>query len=232
MHNGDVTRILIVEDESSLNEPLAFLLKREGYETAIAETGTDAVEQFERDGADLILLDLMLPEMPGTEVCKRIRATSTVPIIMLTAKDSEVDIIVGLELGADDYVTKPYSTRELLARVRAVLRRSEVDSEDEDESIVQVGDIRMDIDRHTVLVRGNLTQMPLKEFELLEYLMRNAGRVLTRSQLIDRVWGPDYYGDTKTLDVHIKRIRSRIEETPSSPKLLVTVRGLGYRFEG
>jgi two-component system response regulator RegX3 len=232
MHNGDVTRILIVEDESSLNEPLAFLLKREGYETAIAETGTDAVEQFERDGADLILLDLMLPEMPGTEVCKRIRATSTVPIIMLTAKDSEVDIIVGLELGADDYVTKPYSTRELLARVRAVLRRSEVDSEDEDESIVQVGDIRMDIDRHTVLVRGNLTQMPLKEFELLEYLMRNAGRVLTRSQLIDRVWGPDYYGDTKTLDVHIKRIRSRIEVTPSSPKLLVTVRGLGYRFEG
>ncbi len=232
MHNGDVTRILIVEDESSLNEPLAFLLKREGYETAIAETGTDAVEQFERDGADLILLDLMLPEMQGTEVCKRIRATSTVPIIMLTAKDSEVDIIVGLELGADDYVTKPYSTRELLARVRAVLRRSEVDSEDEDESIVQVGDIRMDIDRHTVLVRGNLTQMPLKEFELLEYLMRNAGRVLTRSQLIDRVWGPDYYGDTKTLDVHIKRIRSRIEVTPSSPKLLVTVRGLGYRFEG
>ena len=232
MHNGDVTRILIVEDESSLNEPLAFLLKREGYETAIAESGTDAVEQFERDGADLILLDLMLPEMPGTEVCKRIRATSTVPIIMLTAKDSEVDIIVGLELGADDYVTKPYSTRELLARVRAVLRRSEVDSEDEDESIVQVGDIRMDIDRHTVLVRGNLTQMPLKEFELLEYLMRNAGRVLTRSQLIDRVWGPDYYGDTKTLDVHIKRIRSRIEEIPSSPKLLVTVRGLGYRFEG
>ncbi|WP_125106443.1 response regulator transcription factor [Gulosibacter massiliensis] len=227
-----MTRILIVEDESSLNEPLAFLLKREGYETAIAETGTDAVEQFERDGADLILLDLMLPEMQGTEVCKRIRATSTVPIIMLTAKDSEVDIIVGLELGADDYVTKPYSTRELLARVRAVLRRSEVDSEDEDESIVQVGDIRMDIDRHTVLVRGNLTQMPLKEFELLEYLMRNAGRVLTRSQLIDRVWGPDYYGDTKTLDVHIKRIRSRIEVTPSSPKLLVTVRGLGYRFEG
>jgi two-component system response regulator RegX3 len=232
MHNGEVTRILIVEDESSLNEPLAFLLKREGYETAIAETGTDAVEQFERDGADLVLLDLMLPEMPGTEVCKRIRATSTVPIIMLTAKDSEVDIIVGLELGADDYVTKPYSTRELLARVRAVLRRSEVEGDDEDDSIVQVGDIRMDIDRHTVLVRGELTQMPLKEFELLEYLKRNAGRVLTRSQLIDRVWGPDYYGDTKTLDVHIKRIRSRIEQTPSSPELLVTVRGLGYRFEG
>jgi len=231
MHNGGVTRILIVEDESSLHEPLAFLLKREGYETAVAENGLDAVEQFERDGADLVLLDLMLPEMPGTEVCKRIRAISNVPIIMLTAKDSEVDIIVGLELGADDYVTKPYSTRELLARVRAVLRRSEQDEEDEDDGIVQVGDIRMDIDRHTVLVRGTLTQMPLKEFELLEYLMRNAGRVLTRSQLIDRVWGPDYYGDTKTLDVHIKRIRSRIEEAPSSPRLLVTVRGLGYRFE-
>ncbi len=231
MHNGGVTRILIVEDESSLHEPLAFLLKREGYETAVAENGIDAVEQFERDGADLVLLDLMLPEMPGTEVCKRLRAISNVPIIMLTAKDSEIDIIVGLELGADDYVTKPYSTRELLARVRAVLRRSEQEEEDEDDGIVQVGDIRMDIDRHTVLVRGNLTQMPLKEFELLEYLMRNAGRVLTRSQLIDRVWGPDYYGDTKTLDVHIKRIRSRIEETPSSPRLLVTVRGLGYRFE-
>lgn len=231
MHNGGVTRILIVEDESSLHEPLAFLLKREGYETAVAENGIDAVEQFERDGADLVLLDLMLPEMPGTEVCKRLRAVSNVPIIMLTAKDSEIDIIVGLELGADDYVTKPYSTRELLARVRAVLRRSEQEEEDEDDGIVQVGDIRMDIDRHTVLVRGNLTQMPLKEFELLEYLMRNAGRVLTRSQLIDRVWGPDYYGDTKTLDVHIKRIRSRIEETPSSPRLLVTVRGLGYRFE-
>ncbi|MFD2674379.1 response regulator transcription factor [Gulosibacter bifidus] len=226
-----MTRILIVEDESSLHEPLAFLLKREGYETAVAENGIDAVEQFERDGADLVLLDLMLPEMPGTEVCKRLRAISNVPIIMLTAKDSEIDIIVGLELGADDYVTKPYSTRELLARVRAVLRRSEQEEEDEDDGIVQVGDIRMDIDRHTVLVRGNLTQMPLKEFELLEYLMRNAGRVLTRSQLIDRVWGPDYYGDTKTLDVHIKRIRSRIEETPSSPRLLVTVRGLGYRFE-
>lgn len=231
MHNGGVTRILIVEDESSLHEPLAFLLKREGYETAVAEDGLDAVEQFERDGADLVLLDLMLPEMPGTEVCKRLRATSNVPIIMLTAKDSEVDIIVGLELGADDYVTKPYSTRELLARVRAVLRRSEQEEENEEDGIVQVGDIRMDIDRHTVLVRGALTQMPLKEFELLEYLMRNAGRVLTRSQLIDRVWGPDYYGDTKTLDVHIKRIRSRIEEEPSSPRLLVTVRGLGYRFE-
>ncbi|MDJ1369953.1 response regulator transcription factor [Gulosibacter molinativorax] len=227
-----MTRILIVEDESSLHEPLAFLLNREGYETAVAENGNDAVELFERDGADLILLDLMLPGMPGTEVCKRIRAISAVPIIMLTAKDSEVDIIVGLELGADDYVTKPYSTRELLARIRAVLRRAEQVEEDEDDGIVEVNDIRMDVDRHTVVVRGQLTQMPLKEFELLEFLMRNSGRVLTRGQLIDRVWGPDYYGDTKTLDVHIKRIRSRIEVAPSSPKLLVTVRGLGYRFEG
>lgn len=232
MHNRSVTRILIVEDESSLHEPLAFLLNREGYETGVAENGNDAVELFEREGADLVLLDLMLPGMPGTEVCKRIRAVSAVPIIMLTAKDSEVDIIVGLELGADDYVTKPYSTRELLARVRAVLRRAEQVEEDEDDGIVEVNDIRMDVDRHTVVVRGQLTQMPLKEFELLEFLMRNSGRVLTRGQLIDRVWGPDYYGDTKTLDVHIKRIRSRIEVTPSSPKLLVTVRGLGYRFEG
>ena len=227
-----MTRILIVEDEASLHEPLSFLLKREGYETEVVESGTGAIDVFDRDGADLVLLDLMLPGIPGTEVCKQIRMTSNVPIIMLTAKDSEVDIIVGLELGADDYVTKPYSTRELLARIRAVLRRSEEAEEDEDAGIVEVNDIRMDVDRHTVTVRGELTQMPLKEFELLEYLLRNAGRVLTRGQLIDRVWGPDYYGDTKTLDVHIKRIRSRIEETPSSPKLLVTVRGLGYRFEG
>ena len=232
MHNGHVTRILIVEDEASLHEPLSFLLKREGYDIAVVETGLEAIEVFDRDGADLVLLDLMLPGIPGTEVCKQIRMTSNVPIIMLTAKDSEVDIIVGLELGADDYVTKPYSTRELLARIRAVLRRSEQAEEDEEDGIVEVNDIRMDVDRHTVTVRGALTQMPLKEFELLEYLLRNAGRVLTRGQLIDRVWGPDYYGDTKTLDVHIKRIRSRIEETPSTPKLLVTVRGLGYRFEG
>ena len=232
MHNGCVTRILIVEDEASLHEPLSFLLKREGFDVEVAEDGTEAIEMFDRDGADMVLLDLMLPGIPGSEVCKQIRMTSNVPIIMLTAKDSEVDIIVGLELGADDYVTKPYSTRELLARVRAVLRRSEQAENDENDGIVEVNDIRMDVDRHTVTVRGELTQMPLKEFELLEYLLRNAGRVLTRGQLIDRVWGPDYYGDTKTLDVHIKRIRSRIEETPSSPKLLVTVRGLGYRFEG
>ncbi len=232
MHNSRVTRILIVEDEASLHEPLSYLLKREGFEVEVAEDGTEAIEMFDLDGADMVLLDLMLPGIPGSEVCKQIRMTSNVPIIMLTAKDSEVDIVVGLELGADDYVTKPYSTRELLARIRAVLRRSEQADGDENDGIVEVNDIRMDVDRHTVTVRGELTQMPLKEFELLEYLLRNAGRVLTRGQLIDRVWGPDYYGDTKTLDVHIKRIRSRIEETPSSPKLLVTVRGLGYRFEG
>ncbi|CAG7844079.1 Sensory transduction protein regX3 [Pseudoclavibacter triregionum] len=231
MHNGGVTRILLVEDEASLHEPLSFLLRREGYEIAVAETGTDALDLFDREGADLVLLDLMLPGIPGTEVCRQLRMTSMVPIIMLTAKDSEVDIVVGLELGADDYVTKPYSTRELLARIRAVLRRNATAEEEEDDGIIEVGDIRMDVERHTVSVRGEVTPMPLKEFELLEYLMRNSGRVLTRGQLIDRVWGPDYYGDTKTLDVHIKRIRSRIEETPSSPKLLVTVRGLGYRFE-
>ena len=226
-----MTRILLVEDEASLFEPLSFLLKREGYEVEIAESGTDALDLFDEQGADLVLLDLMLPGIPGTEVCRQIRMTSQVPIIMLTAKDSEVDIVVGLELGADDYVTKPYSTRELLARIRAVLRRNATPEDEVDDGVVEVGDIRMDIERHTVTVRGELTPMPLKEFELLEYLMRNSGRVLTRGQLIDRVWGPDYFGDTKTLDVHIKRIRSRIEETPSSPKLLVTVRGLGYRFE-
>lgn len=229
---ASVTRILLVEDESALHEPLSFLLGREGYEVAVAETGLDALDLFDRDGADLVLLDLMLPGVPGTEVCKQIRLTSKVPIIMLTAKDSEVDIVVGLELGADDYVTKPYSTRELLARVRAVLRRNEQEDEAEDDSIIEVGEVRMDLDRHTLQVSGKVTPMPLKEYELLEYLMRNSGRVLTRGQLIDRVWGPDYYGDTKTLDVHIKRIRSRIEEKPSTPVRLVTVRGLGYRYEG
>jgi two-component system, OmpR family, response regulator RegX3 len=225
-----MTRILIVEDEPSLSEPLAYLLGREGYETTVAEDGPAAIAEFDRAGADLILLDLMLPGLPGTEVCREIRTRSSVPIIMLTAKDSEVDVVVGLELGADDYVTKPYSTRELLARMRAVLRRR-TDQDDEDESVLEAGSVRMDIERHTVAVDGTDVAMPLKEFELLELLLRNAGRVLTRGQLIDRVWGADYFGDTKTLDVHIKRIRSRIEKTPSEPVMLVTVRGLGYRFE-
>jgi len=225
-----VTRILIVEDEPSLSEPLSFLLRREGYDTEIAADGREALAAFDRDGADLVLLDLMLPGLPGTEVCRELRTRSSVPIIMLTAKDSEVDIVVGLELGADDYVTKPYSTRELLARIRAVLRRR-IEVDDLDESVLEVGGVRMDVDRHAVSVDGKEVPMPLKEFELLELLLRNAGRVLTRGQLIDRIWGADYFGDTKTLDVHIKRIRSKIEADPSQPALLLTVRGLGYRFE-
>jgi len=225
-----MTRILIVEDEASLSEPLAFLLEREGYETTVAEDGLAGLAEFDRNGADLILLDLMLPGLAGTEVCREVRMRSSVPIIMLTAKDSEVDIVVGLELGADDYVTKPYSTRELLARIRAVLRRRAEDV-DEADSVLEAGGVRMDVERHTVSVDGAEVTMPLKEFELLELLLRNGGRVLTRGQLIDRVWGADYFGDTKTLDVHIKRIRTKIEKTPSQPKLLVTVRGLGYRFE-
>lgn len=225
-----MTRILIVEDESSLSEPLAFLLGREGYDIEIAADGPSAIAEFDRTGSDLILLDLMLPGISGTEVCREIRTRSQVPIIMLTAKDSEVDVVVGLELGADDYVTKPYSTRELLARIRAVMRRR-VEDEAGDSAILVAGDVRMDVERHTVTVRGAELAMPLKEFELLEVLLRNSGRVLTRGQLIDRVWGADYFGDTKTLDVHIKRIRSKIEASPSDPTMLVTVRGLGYRFE-
>jgi two-component system response regulator RegX3 len=224
-----MTHILIVEDESALSEPLAYLLEREGYETTVAADGLTAVAEFDRTGADLVLLDLMLPGLSGTEVCREIRTRSAVPIIMLTAKDDEVDVVVGLELGADDYVTKPYKSRELLARIRAVLRRRSDD--DEVESILSAGSVRMDVERHTVSVGGADVAMPLKEFELLEYLLRNSGRVLTRGQLIDRVWGADYFGDTKTLDVHIKRIRSRIEAEPSQPTMLLTVRGLGYRFE-
>ena len=228
-----MTRILLVEDERALSEPLSFLLEREGYEVTVAEDGPSAISEFDRDGADLILLDLMLPGLPGTEVCREIRTRSSVPIIMLTAKDSEVDIVVGLELGADDYLTKPYSTRELLARIRAVLRRHTDlgDETEKREEVLAAGTVQMDLERHAVTVSGELVNMPLKEFELLEFLMRNAGRVLTRGQLIDRVWGTDYFGDTKTLDVHIKRIRSRIEAVPSEPVMLVTVRGLGYRFE-
>ena len=227
-----MTRILLVEDEPDLADPLAYLLRREGYEVEIAEDGPAALAAFEERGADILLLDLMLPGMPGTEVCRQIRTGSSVPIIMLTAKDSEVDIVVGLELGADDYITKPYSSRELLARMRAVLRRTAQNDEEFDDGVLDGGRVVLDVDRHTVSVAGSEISMPLKEFELLELLMRNSGRVLTRGQLIDRVWGSDYFGDTKTLDVHIKRIRSRIEEQPSEPRMLVTVRGLGYRFEG
>ncbi|BDZ44850.1 response regulator transcription factor [Naasia aerilata] len=224
-----MTHILLVEDEPALSEPLAFLLGREGYEVTVAADGPTGVAEFARTGADLVLLDLMLPGLPGTEVCREIRTRSAVPIIMLTAKDSEVDIVVGLELGADDYVTKPYSTRELLARIRAVLRRQQ--EPEDSQSQLHVGPVRMDVERHLVTVGGAATPMPLKEFDLLELLLRNAGRVLTRGQLIDRVWGADYFGDTKTLDVHIKRLRAKIEADPSDPTLLVTVRGLGYRIE-
>jgi two-component system response regulator RegX3 len=225
-----VTRILVVEDEESFSDPLSYLLRREGYEVSVADDGPAALEEFERNGADLVLLDLMLPGLPGTEVCRRLRSKSNVPVIMLTAKDGEIDKVVGLELGADDYVTKPYSSRELVARVRAVLRRG---SEPEQSSVatVEAGPVRMDIERHVVTVDGQPVAMPLKEFELLELLLRNAGRVLTRMQLIDRVWGSDYVGDTKTLDVHVKRLRGKIEPDPASPRHLVTVRGLGYKFE-
>lgn len=227
-----MTKILLVEDEASLSEPLAYLLGKEGFEVTVAETGTAAVEIFTKNGADLILLDLMLPGLSGTEVCRQIRATSAVPIIMLTAKDTEVDKVVGLELGADDYVTKPYSARELVARIRAVLRRQGgVDENYGDDTQLVAGPVKMDIDRHIVTVNGVNTPLPLKEFELLEFLVRNSGRVLTRVQLIDRVWGSDYFGDTKTLDVHIKRLRAKIEEDPANPVYIQTVRGLGYKFE-
>ncbi|MDR8018770.1 response regulator transcription factor [Nesterenkonia aerolata] len=226
-----MTKILLVEDEASFSEALSYTLEKEGYEVTVAEDGISAVELFDEEGADLVLLDLMLPGQPGTEVCRQIRQRSTVPVIMLTAKDSEIDKVVGLELGADDYITKPYSSRELLARVRAVLRRGG-ESEAFDEASVAAGPVRMDVERHTVEVGGESVALPLKEFELLEMLLRNAGRVLTRGQLIDRVWGTDYVGDTKTLDVHVKRLRAKIEPDPSSPKHLVTVRGLGYKFEG
>ena len=228
-----MTRVLIVEDEDSLADPLAFLLRKEGFDVTIAGDGPTALESFEAEGADIVLLDLMLPGMSGTDVCKRLRVSSSVPVIMVTARDSEIDKVVGLELGADDYVTKPYSARELIARIRAVLRRGADKESDEPEEIgvLESGPVRMDIERHTVSVRGSGVTLPLKEFDLLEYLLRNSGRVLTRGQLIDRVWRSDYVGDTKTLDVHVKRLRSKVEEDPGKPVHLVTVRGLGYKFE-
>jgi two-component system response regulator RegX3 len=225
-----VTRILVVEDEESFSDPLSYLLRREGYEVAVADDGPAALEEFDRNGADLVLLDLMLPGLPGTEVCRQLRVRSKVPVIMLTAKDGEIDKVVGLELGADDYVTKPYSSRELVARIRAVLRRG-AEPELSGAATVEAGPVRMDVERHVVTVNGTTVPMPLKEFELLEMLLRNAGRVLTRMQLIDRVWGSDYVGDTKTLDVHVKRLRGMLEPDPATPQYLVTVRGLGYKFE-
>ena len=227
-----MTRILIVEDEASFHEALSFLLGKEGFTVSIAENGREALEKFARDGADLILLDLMIPEVSGIEVCRSIRTTSQVPIIMLTAKDAEIDKVVGLELGADDYVTKPYSSRELIARIKAVLRRGISDADlSADLEVISVGPIRLDTARHQASINGNPIALPLKEFELLEFLMRNSGRVLTRSQLIDRVWGGDYFGDTKTLDVHVKRLRAKIEVDPANPLLIQTIRGLGYKLE-
>ncbi|MGO1537272.1 MAG: response regulator [Yaniella sp.] len=225
-----MTRILVVEDEPSISDPLAYLLQREGYEVTVVDDGLEAVEEFDRNGTDLVLLDLMLPGQPGTDVIRQIRQESQVPVIMLTAKDGEVDKVVGLELGADDYVTKPYSARELIARIRAVMRRN-ADADELIPDTVAAGPVRMDVERHVVTVDGADITMPLKEFDLLEMLLRNSGRVMTRGQLIDRVWGPGYVGDTKTLDVHIKRLRSKIEPDPSSPRYLMTVRGLGYKFE-
>jgi two-component system, OmpR family, response regulator RegX3 len=225
-----MTRILLVEDEASFSEPLSYLLEKEGYDVSVAETGPDAVAMFESDGADLVLLDLMLPGMSGVDVCRALRSRSNLPIIMLTAKDSEIDKVVGLELGADDYVTKPYSSRELLARIKAVLRRL-AEPEELLPATIESGPVRMDVERHVVTVGGQQVSLPLKEFELLELLLRNTGRVLTRGQLIDRIWGSDYVGDTKTLDVHIKRLRAKVESDPASPRHIVTVRGLGYKFE-
>jgi len=226
-----VTKILVVEDEASFTDALSYVLGKEGFEVVVADTGDGAIASFDKFGADLVLLDLMLPGLSGTEVCKQLRSRSNVPIIMLTAKDTEVDKVVGLELGADDYVTKPYSKAELVARIRAVLRRQGESIETQD-SILVAGPVHIDVERHQVKIDNNSVSLPLKEFELLEYLIRNTGRVLTRAQLIDRVWGSDYFGDTKTLDVHVKRLRAKIEKDPANPVYIQTIRGLGYKFEG
>ncbi|MGY2003198.1 winged helix-turn-helix domain-containing protein [Blastococcus sp. SYSU DS1024] len=228
-----MSRVLVVEDEESFSDALSYMLRREGFETVVAATGPDALAEYDRGGADIVLLDLMLPGLPGTEVCRALRARGNVPIIMLTAKDAEIDKVVGLELGADDYVTKPYSARELVARIRAVLRRrgEAAEAAPVEGGVLVAGPVRMDVERHVVAVDGEQVALPLKEFDLLEFLLRNAGRVLTRAQLIDRVWGSDYVGDTKTLDVHVKRLRAKLEPDPANPKYLLTVRGLGYKLE-
>ena len=225
-----MTKVLVVEDEESFSDALSYMLRREQYEVEVAADGHEALKTFDRSGADIVLLDLMRPGLSGTEVCRELRSRSNVPIIMVTARDTEVDKIVGLELGADDYVTKPFSSRELVARIRAVLRRG-AEPEELLFNVIEAGPVRMDVERHVVTVDGNQVALPLREFDLLELLLRNAGRVLTRGQLIDRVWGADYVGDTKTLDVHVKRLRAKIEPDPANPKYLVTVRGLGYKFE-
>ena len=227
-----MSSVLVVEDEQSLREPLVYILQREGFEVFEAADGTAAISAWRDNNPDLILLDLMLPGMSGVDVCREIRTQSAVPIIMVTAKDSEVDKVVGLEIGADDYVVKPYSTRELLARIKAVLRRGALPDGANTRMVIEAGPVRLDTERHTVTVNGSPVALPLKEFELLEFLMENTNRVLTRGQIIDRVWGSNYYGDTKTLDVHVKRIRSKIEPDPATPRFIVTVRGLGYKFEG
>jgi two-component system response regulator RegX3 len=226
-----MTRILVIEDEASFSEALSYVLTKEGYQVTVADTGDGAIKAFDKEGADLVLLDLMLPGLSGTEVCRQLRTRSQVPIIMLTAKDSEVDKVVGLELGADDYVTKPYSKAELVARIKAVLRRGSAESTEKVETVISAGPVEIDIESHKVKVLGEYVSFPLKEFELLEFLVRNSGRVLTRVQLIDRIWGSDYFGDTKTLDVHIKRLRSKIEKDPANPVFILTIRGLGYKFE-
>ena len=226
-----MTKILVVEDEASLREPLIFLLQKEGFKTIEAKDGEEAIVLFRSANPDIVLLDLMLPGKSGIEVCREIREHSNTPIIMVTAKDSEVDRVVGLEIGADDYIVKPYSTRELIARVRAVLRRGTEQKSLSTGMVITGGSVTLDPERHRVTVNGESVSMPLKEFELLEYLMENQGRVLTRGQIIDRIWGTDYFGDTKTLDVHIKRLRTKIEADSAEPKHILTIRGLGYKFE-
>ena len=225
-----MTRVLVVEDEESYRDALAYMLRKEGFDVIEAADGTAGLAEYDRAGADIVLLDLMMPGLPGTEVCRQLRLRGPVPVIMVTARDSEIDKVVGLELGADDYVTKPFSHRELVARIRAVLRRGLTEEVDDNASL-EAGRVRMDVDRHLVTIDGEVAKFPLKEFELLEYFLRNPGRVLTRGQLIDRVWGADYVGDTKTLDVHVKRLRAKIEADPTNPITLTTVRGLGYKYD-
>jgi two-component system response regulator RegX3 len=229
--DADATRILVVEDEAPLADTIRYNLEREGYAVTVASDGRRALERFRAEGPKLVILDLMLPEVSGLDVCRAIRAESDVPIIMVTAKDSEADKVAGLELGADDYVTKPFSVRELVSRVRANLRRAGPRSPTEAaDDVLAGGPVRVDVPRHEVTVRGEPVSVPPKEFELLQALLRRRGRLLTRDFLIEEVWGPDYFGDTKTLDVHVKRLRRKIEEDPHHPVHLLTVRGLGYKF--